>query len=143
MVEPGTARKLLETIERRLRRLEALRNVDLGEYQRSQDLQDIVERNFEVLIQACIDLGLHLLADRPAPLPETNREVFAALTGAGWIEGALANRWAKMAGFRNLLAHGYTNLIPELVHAGLSELDDVHAYVLQLSERSPLQEVLG
>lgn len=143
MVEPGTVRKLLETIERRLRRLDALSAVRAAEYRRSEDLQDIAERNFEVLIQACIDLGLHLLADLPAPLPETNRAVFPTLAREGWIDDDLAGRLEGMAGFRNLLAHGYADLIPDRVHAALGELEDVRSYVFQISQASPLREALG
>ncbi|MGH7541862.1 MAG: type VII toxin-antitoxin system HepT family RNase toxin, partial [Gemmatimonadota bacterium] len=79
MVEAATVDRLLETIERRLARLEEASGVPLERYRTDRDLQDIVERNFELAIQAAIDLGLHLLADRPHPLPETSRAVFEAL----------------------------------------------------------------
>jgi uncharacterized protein YutE (UPF0331/DUF86 family) len=37
-----------------------------------------------------------------------------------------------MAGFRNLLAHEYAELVPELVHANLGRLDDIRDYVRTL-----------
>jgi uncharacterized protein YutE (UPF0331/DUF86 family) len=79
VVEAGTVRRLLETIEHRLSRLEQAAGTPFEDYERDADLQDIVERNLEIRIQACIDLGLHVLADFPARLPETNRGVFKAL----------------------------------------------------------------
>jgi len=132
VVEPETVRALLETIEHRLSRLTSMREVQRGEFEKNHDLQDIVERNFEVLIQACIDLGLHLLADHARPIPETNRAVFAALQAEGIVTPDLAPELAKMAGFRNLLARGYARLVPEQVHAHLGRLDDVRAYVEQV-----------
>lgn len=132
MVEQETVRKLLETIEARLERLEQASGTSIGEYRADADLQDIVERNFEVMIQACIDLGLHVLADEPKPLPETNRAVFPALSGLDFIGEELASRLERMAGFRNLLAHDYAQLVPDLVHANLGRLDDVRLYLRQL-----------
>ena len=92
MVEEATVRRLLETIEQRLSRLERTAAVPLEDYLEDQDQQDIVERNLEVCIQACIDLGLHLLADFPSPLPETNREVFRALLREDVLPAPLAGR---------------------------------------------------
>jgi uncharacterized protein YutE (UPF0331/DUF86 family) len=132
VVEAGTVRTLLGTIETRLIRLEEMASVPLATFQSSQDLQDIAERNFEVLIQACIDLGLHLLADQVQTLPETNRAVFTALADCGIIDAALGGELARMAGFRNLLAHGYTRLVPAMVYAHLTRLEDVRAYVAQV-----------
>lgn len=80
------------------------------------------------MIQACIE-GLRLLADLPHPLPETNRAVFTAVATEGLIDSKLAKRLEKMAGFGNLLVHGYAELIPRLVHANLSDLPDVRAYI--------------
>lgn len=128
MVEAGTVRRLLETIEQRLHRLIQARGISVEEYVADPDLQDIVERNLEVCIQACIDLGLHMLADFPGPLPETNRGVFRGLERHEVIDQHLAERLERMAGFRNLLAHAYTDLVEERVLATLDELDDVRDF---------------
>lgn len=133
MVEPATVRRLVETIEQRLLRLESARATPLPLYIEDPDLQAVVERNLQVCIQACIDLGLHLLADLPAPLPETSREVFRALGSLGAIEPSLAAELERMAGFRNILVHGYAALAPEKVHGVLSNLDDVREYVRQVT----------
>ncbi|HUH12547.1 MAG TPA: DUF86 domain-containing protein [Longimicrobiales bacterium] len=133
MVEADTVRRLLEGIEQRLTRLEARRGITLAAYAADPDVQDIVERNLEVCIQGCIDLGLHVLADRPAPLPETNRGVFRGLVQAGLIEEELGARLESMAGFRNVLVHGYASVVPEKVHQALEELEDIRSYVRQIT----------
>lgn len=134
MVERETVRSLLETIERRLGRLRRASETSLEAYLDDSDLQDVVERNFELAIQACLDLGLHVLADSAAPLPSTNREVFRRLESEGAIAADLAERLGDMAGFRNLLAHEYASLIPELVHGHLDRLDDIEQYVARMLE---------
>ena len=137
MVEEATVRRLLETIEQRLSRLERTADVPLEDYLEDRDLQDIVERNLEVCIQACIDLGLHLLADFPSPLPETNRGVFRALLREEVLAAPLAGRLEKMAGFPTFLAHGYAEVVAERVHATLGHLDDIRAYVAELEAYLP------
>lgn len=132
MVEEATVRRLLEIIELRLRRLGEAAEVPLEAYLEDRDLQDIVERNLEICIQACIDLGLHVLADFPSPLPDTNREVFASLVREGVVSRELGRRLERMAGFRNVLAHAYAEVVAERVHAVLAELSDIRSYVAQL-----------
>lgn len=133
MVEAATVRRLLEAIEQRLSRLARAADAPLERYLDDDDLQDIVERNFEVCIQACIDLGLHVLADLPRPLPDTYRGVFVALAREGIIPSDLAGRLERMAGFHNVLVHGYTDLVGERVHAALADLGDIRAYVAEIS----------
>ena len=133
MVEEGTVRRLLEVIEQRLLRLTEASGVSLVDYAGDHDLQDIVERNLEICIQACIDLGLHVLADFPGRLPDTNRGVFKALLREDLISADLAERLERMAGFRNILAHGYAEVIIERVHESLGELDDIRLYLRGLA----------
>ncbi len=103
----------------------------------------MAKRNFEVMIQACIDLAFHLLADLPEPMPETNRAAFAALVGMGLLDAPLGARLEAMAGFRNLLAHGYLQLVPERVQSHFSFLPDVRAYVASLAPYLRAQGVLS
>lgn len=133
MVEPTTVRKLLDTIELRLGRLQRLSRVSLDEYVREPTIQDQVERNFEVCIQACIDLGAHILADIPAAQPDTYADVFRLLAQHEIISEDLGRTLQRMAGFRNLLVHGYVNLIASMVHANLGRLDDIRTYVEQIA----------
>lgn len=135
MVERETVRSLLDTIERRLNRLQEASDLSIDDYVEDQDVQDIVERNFELAIQACINLGLHLLADEPTAPPETNREVFRELAALDLIDDELSRRLEEMAGFRNVLAHEYARVVPELVHENLDRLDDLREFVRELLPR--------
>ncbi|MEW6045467.1 MAG: DUF86 domain-containing protein [Bacillota bacterium] len=125
--------RLLGVIEKRLDRLEKVAGTSLEEYVADPDLQDRVERNFEVAIQACLDLALHVLADFPEPVPDTYRDVFRALVHRGILEASLGQRLEAMAGFRNLLVHGYADVVPEKVHHSLSELNDIRAFVASVT----------
>ena len=47
------------------------------------------------------------MSDERLGEPSTNRELFDRLEQAGWIGPALAGVLRDMAGFRNILVHGY------------------------------------
>lgn len=142
MVEASTVRKLLDTIEVRLGRLSSLSTVSFDEFRQDEAIQDRVERNFEVCIQACIDLGAHILADLPRVQPETYADVFRRLEEEEIITSDLSAELQKMAGFRNLLVHGYAELLAASVHANLSRLGDIQEYVNQLLPYLEKQGVL-
>lgn len=47
-----------------------------------------------------------------------------------------------MAGFRNVLAHGYAEVVAERVHQTLAELDDIRSYVQALGSHLTDEGVL-
>lgn len=132
MVEASTVRKLLDIIELRMGRLFELADIPLEAYVQDYGVQDRVERNFEVCIQACIDLGAHIVADMPRSQPETYADVFRILSDEGILDSELGMHLQRMAGFRNLLAHGYADTVAEKVHHNLGRLGDIQEYVRQV-----------
>lgn len=49
-------------------------------------------------------------------------------------------RLQQMAGFRNLLVHGYTEIVAAKVHQNLSHLPDIREYVRAVCEYLDQQE---
>ncbi len=133
MVESVTVRRLLDVIETRLTRLQEFAGIALETYSSDHGIQDRVERNFEVCIQACIDLGSHILADLVHPMPQTYREVFVRMAEEALIPADLGERLQQMAAFRNLLVHGYTEIVAAKVHHNLNHLSDIRQYVDSIS----------
>ncbi|WP_017326897.1 DUF86 domain-containing protein [Synechococcus sp. PCC 7336] len=110
----------IDVIRRRLERLQKYRLLSLEDYLNSDDIQDIIERNLEVSIQAAIDVNKSLLkrvlALNTQELQDLkNSESFLLLAQNGILTNSLANELARSAGFRNVLAHLYDELIPERV----------------------------
>ncbi len=64
----------------------------------------------QLAVQAALDVGSHLVSDGRLGEPETSRDVFRLLGRAGLLPPALAARLEKMAGFRNVLVHGYVTV---------------------------------
>ena len=118
--------KKVDVIKQRLQRLQKYRLITVEDYQNDRDVQDIIERNLEILIQAAVDINKSLLK-RSSALSASelknlkNSESFRRLAQTGLLSEPLANNLAGSGGFRNVLAHLYDEIIPEKVIEALQE----------------------
>jgi uncharacterized protein YutE (UPF0331/DUF86 family) len=92
----------LETSVRELRELArpALIGEDLRE-------ERFIAHTLQLAIQAALDAASYVVSDQRLGEPATNRQLFDLLVKAGWLPSALAPTLRNMAGFRNILVHGY------------------------------------
>lgn len=85
-----------------------------------------VEHTLQIAIQAALDVAAHIVADENLGEPRTNRELFDLLERHGWIPAELATELRRMAGFRNVLVHGYGDVdlgvVEEIVRHHVSDL---------------------
>lgn len=87
---------------------------------------EIVVLNLFVAIQEVLSIATHLLADSGLAVPAEYAEVFAALGKHSIIDRALAQRLARAAKFRNLIAHQYAKIDPLLVYGvATHDVDDL------------------
>ncbi|HEY3119597.1 MAG TPA: DUF86 domain-containing protein [Vicinamibacteria bacterium] len=113
MTDPELIAKKLTLIETCVRELETLaRPADI-----ETDLlhERFVEHTLQIAIQAAIDAASHIVSDERLGEPRTNRELFDLLARAGAIPDHLAARLRAMAGFRNILVHGYQDVDRRIV----------------------------
>ena len=132
---PLVAKKLtlVETCLSDLRRLghPAAIDTDLRE-------RRFVERTLQLAIQAALDVASHIVSDRRLGEPRTNRELFDLLHRDGWIDERLTANLRNMAGFRDILVHGYDDVDIRIVRDVLdSHLDDLVAFVAAVRRRMP------
>jgi uncharacterized protein YutE (UPF0331/DUF86 family) len=122
---------LIETCVQQLRtmaRPEALRT-DVRE-------QRFVEHTLQIAVQAALDVASHIVSDERLGEPETNRELFDLLVRGGRLPEALASSLRDMAGFRNVLVHGYQDVDLGIVEDVLAHhLDDLLAFVTAVRVR--------
>ena len=81
--------------------------------------RDVREARFvlhtlQIAIQATIDAASHIVSDERLGEPETNRELFERLAQRGWLTIELAETMGRMAGFRNIVVHGYAGVNLEI-----------------------------
>lgn len=98
--------------------------------------QRFVEHTLQIAIQAALDVASHIVSDERLGEPETNRELFDLLVRGGRLPEALASSLRDMAGFRNVLVHGYQDVDLGIVEDVLAHhLGDLLAFVTAVRGR--------
>jgi uncharacterized protein YutE (UPF0331/DUF86 family) len=83
-----------------------------------------------------LDVASHIVSDQRLGEPETNRELFDLLVRGDRLPETLASSLRDMAGFRNVLVHGYQDVDLDIVEDVLAHhLNDLLAFVATV--RSP------
>ncbi len=122
-------RDKLESLRRAMARIESHRAPSAEVLRGDIDRQDILSLNLTRALQLCVDMAVHLLADRGQPAPRSMGEAFSALAEAGIIEPALAERMRAAVGFRNIAVHSYRSIDWEIVQRICADgLDDFKAF---------------
>ena len=128
MTDPELLAKRLAQIETCVRELRELaRPEEIG-----TDVREarFVEHTLQIAIQAALDVASHIVSDGHLGEPRTNRELFDLLEKAKWIDMELAAALRNMAGFRNILVHGYDTVDLGIVRDVVEQhLDELLAFV--------------
>ncbi|MBK5943059.1 hypothetical protein CCR79_04125 [Halorhodospira halophila] len=120
--------KKLAFIESRVQELRELAQPELV----GHDLREtrFVEHTLQLAIQAALDAASQVVSAKRLGEPETNRALFEHLGRYGIIEPDLVEPLAAMAGFRNVLVHGYQEVDARIVRDVVeNHLDDLLAFV--------------
>jgi len=129
-------RKMIAVQERvlRLRRLaEKLNSFD--DYHCSDDAKDVAERNLQIAIEACLDIGKIIISREKLPEPKDYKGVFLALAQAQIIRSETTRFLSDMAGARNILVHGYDKVDNGLIYGILKRhLDDFDFFLNEIRD---------
>jgi uncharacterized protein YutE (UPF0331/DUF86 family) len=125
VVDRGLAAAKLGELAERVERIRA----------RCPATADELRADRDALDQSRADIAAHLIADEGWPSAPNLGASFARLRDEGVISAATAAALGRAVGLRNVVAHGYAGIDPEMVHAaaraGLSELDTLAREVAQ------------
>lgn len=131
MTDPELVRKKLAVIERLLGELRRLARPE----QIAADVREerFVEHSLQLAIQAALDVASHVVSDEKLGEPRSNRELFELLVKAGILPLDLLAPLQAMAGFRNVLVHGYDEvdlaIVRDVLARHLVDLDRFIAVV--------------
>lgn len=106
-----------------------------NEYQASLDAKDIAERNLQVAIEACLDIGKIIISAKKLNEPKDNKGIFVVLAEGGIISHKSLDFLLPMAGARNILVHGYDKVDDGLIYGVIkSHLDDFAKFLREIKE---------
>jgi uncharacterized protein YutE (UPF0331/DUF86 family) len=111
-----------------------------GDFATDFTRQDAAILNIQRACEAALDMGQHLIRREKLGVPQSARDVFTLLAGAGWIAMPLAEQLRRMVGFRNIAVHDYQALqLPITVSIITSHLDEFLQYSQTLVMRDSIE----
>jgi uncharacterized protein YutE (UPF0331/DUF86 family) len=135
-INPDIIIKLLELLEKLLKKLESTSKIPKDIF--LNDFTEIlaVQRALVLSINICIDIGAHILTANNINKPETYKEIFADLSKNNVISKHLSESLTEFVGLRNLLGNIYSeinnNRIYEIIQ---NELDLFRNFQKQLLKK--------
>lgn len=118
-LDVALVRRHLAALDRATRQL---RGHSGGTVEALKDLDEAwaIERGLQICVQNCLDVATHLAAAAGRDVPDyaTAIDLLVELEA---LPGDFARRFRSVAGFRNVLVHGYLEVDPVLVHRVLNE----------------------
>lgn len=127
MTDPDLILKKLAFIESCIRELREIARPELI----GRDLREerFIAHTLQIAIQAALDVASHIVSDRRLGEPATNRQLFDLLARDGWVTDELTAVLGNMAGFRNILVHGYQDIDNAILRDVVERhLGDLHAF---------------
>jgi len=129
MVEQEVLLKRLISLEEYIRDLEEVKNNSLEEFKSNKILRRYVERTLHIATEACLDIANHIISYEGLREPKDNKDSFGVLMEAKIIMPELAEKFKKMAQFRNVLVHDYIRINPEIVYSILqNNISDIVSF---------------
>lgn len=127
MVDTDLVTAKLRDLALRIRRVRLHSPETPEELLKDQDALDLVSFNLMMAVQACLDVASHLIADEGWEPATASAESFVRLEEQGVISKATSSALGLASGLRNVVAHEYATVQPELIHKaareGLSDLE--------------------
>ncbi|UCF84814.1 MAG: DUF86 domain-containing protein [Desulfobacteraceae bacterium] len=129
--------KKIKSVEERIRKLQSLaQNLSsFQDYQTSSDSKDIAERNLQVAIETCLDIGKIIISREGLKEPKDNKGVFVVLAEAGFMSSENLTFMVPMAGTRNILVHGYDKVDDSVIYGILrTHIDDFTTFLKEIRD---------
>lgn len=120
MIDKSIINERVARIRKLLLKLKQIRDMDEKEFENDFDKQLIAERSLQIIAQAILDIGNHIIAHHGWGKPESYRQIISLL----YQNKALSDNYQKelegLASLRNILVHDYISLKPDILYKDIS-----------------------
>jgi uncharacterized protein YutE (UPF0331/DUF86 family) len=138
-VDRAVVRRHLLAIDAAVQRLRRHAGRPLSALIGDADTQWIVERGLQLCAQNAVDVATHLAAGAGRDTPDYASAI-DALGELSALPAEFARRFRGVAGFRNVLVHGYLRIelerVHELLNSGLDDFVEFAGHIERFLERS-------
>jgi uncharacterized protein YutE (UPF0331/DUF86 family) len=123
-LDASVVRRHLLALDQALQTLRKHQGRPLDELQSNREERWVVERGLQLCTQNALNIATHLSASAGRDVPDYATAI-DQLADLGVLPAEFAARFRPVAGFRNVIVHGYLDVDLTLVHRLLNErLDD-------------------
>jgi uncharacterized protein YutE (UPF0331/DUF86 family) len=92
-----------------------LRKLTVDQYSGDWKIQRIIERTLQMMIETCVDIAGHIIADKGFRIPKSYADTFKVFSEEKILDSKLSAALGKMAKFRNIVVHHYDKVDAEIV----------------------------
>ena len=129
MVDETLILRKLSELDEYYKQIKEYEKITVSQYTKDWKIQRIIERTLQMMIETCVDIASHIIADRNYRVPKSYSDTFKVLHEEKIVKNRLHNVLEKMAKFRNIVVHHYDKVDAEIVTAILKEdLTDFISY---------------
>ncbi len=129
MIDTQSVNDRLAFIQTTLQQLRSRQPLTLDTLKTDADKRGATLYELQTCIEAMSDIANHIIAATGLRKPQERGEAFTILAEAGILPQALAQELVEAVGMRNIVVHGYLNVVLDLVHQTLqSDLSYIEAF---------------
>ena len=110
--------------------------MSLIEFEQDIDAQLITERSLQIVAQAMLDIGNHIIAHFGWGKPDSYKEIIIILSQHDVIPREYQLALEGLAGLRNILVHDYLSINPEILFKDMnSGIIAIDAFIRGIEKR--------
>ena len=129
MVDKTLILRKLSELDEYYRQIKEYEKITVVQYSGDWKIQRIIERTLQMMIETCVDIASHIIADKGYRVPKSYSDTFKVLYDEKIVSSRLFNVLQKMAKFRNIVVHHYDKVDAEIVVGILKkDLKDFTSY---------------
>jgi len=128
----------VENLQKCIGYLRSKSNVPIEDIENNYELRSAIERNLQLAIEICIDIGEMIISNIGVDRPENYRDVITILGKNNILPLDFADDFARAAGMRNILVHAYDeidlNFLKDVLDNQLVDFDVYIQHILDYLE---------
>lgn len=129
MVDEALILRKLAELDQYFSQLKEYENTTVDQYSDDWKIQRIIERTLQMMIETCVDIAGHIIADKGFRIPKSYADTFKVMLEEKILDRKLSAVMEKIANFRNIVVHHYDKVDAEIVTAFLkNDLADFVSY---------------
>jgi uncharacterized protein YutE (UPF0331/DUF86 family) len=126
-----------DAVKKHVTRVKKKADIELPDFIKDADRQDIVLFNIQMAVQNCLDIAAHIISEEGYGVPGSNNDMFYMLEEHSYLETRLVEKMIKAVGFRNLVVHEYGQLDMERVYNIMQQdIQDLFEYLKAIFKKT-------